>query len=388
MQKSLCKAHTTPLLNKPQIFKEADSYVHIQDVPAEVWSILGESAVGPAFSEYWRALEETTSLTTGSFRFVVLYNQEGLPKAVCTFQYVSFDMEQVLDKVSRYRWLASSITSALIKSDHRLLVGGNVWLSGEHGVWALSASERENAQTEAADILMAEDKNIFTVLLKDFKSAEAKAGYHAFSVDPIMELNLEDFTSWDDYVGKMRSKYRQRLKSAYKKSDSVISWELDKNEIVERSSELMALFYQVVKDDLFSLSLPPANYLAALKEALGNEFTVTGYFLENRLIGFRASLHTEAKMYAYLVGFSQEHNLPYKLYQRMLYDYVQEAIQSQHDLIDFGRTALEIKSCLGAEPRQHSLFVKFRYTWLHRLLKPVFDRLGPAQWEQRNVFSD
>ena len=39
-----------------------------------------------------------------------------------------------MDKISRFQWIARGIVGALIKPNHRLLVGGNVWLSGEHGL--------------------------------------------------------------------------------------------------------------------------------------------------------------------------------------------------------------------------------------------------------------
>ncbi|MEZ4686665.1 MAG: GNAT family N-acetyltransferase [Bacteroidia bacterium] len=171
------------------------------------------------------------------------------------------------------------------------------------------------------------------------------------------------------------------------KSDQIVAWELDDKETEARDAELMALFYQVVHDDLFCLSLPPTGYVSDLKKALGDAFTVTGYFLKDRLIGFRASLHYEGTTHAYMVGFSREHNREYKLYQRMLYDYVHEGIEVGSRLLDMGRTALEIKSCLGATPVQYFLHIRFRYPCVHALIKPVFNRLSPAAWEPRNPFS-
>jgi hypothetical protein len=182
---------------------------------------------------------------------------------------------------------------------------------------------------------MTQDTSIFAVLLKDDIDSALPA-YHRFEVDPVMELNLRNFDSMEAYSAAFRSKYRQRMRSAMKKSRSIVAWELDEEQVQARDAELMALFYQVVSDDLFCLSLPPVGYISTLKQRLGDSFPVTGYFLDNRLIGFRASLIQDGKTYAYMVGFSKEHNREHKLYQRMLYDYVEASIQRGSHTLDMG----------------------------------------------------
>ena len=387
MHNLLCKSGSS--LNEVANRQKASPqcFTGIEDIPFDIWDALVAGTDMDTRIRYWTSLEASTSATTGEFRYVLLFDNEGKPRALCAFQYVHFDVDQVLEKISRFKKLARGIVNLLTRPYHRLLVGGSVWLSGEHGRWASDANDMKNSQREAANFLMEQDNSIYAVLLKDYPGNDAIKGYHRFEVDPAMELDLQPFNSVDAYSDAFRSKYRQRMRSAMKKSKQIISWELDKEQIEIRDSELMGLFYQVVSDDLFCLSLPPTGYISALKKSLGDAFTVTGYFLKDRLIGFRASLHYDGTTHAYMVGFSRDHNQQYKLYQRMLYDYVREGIEAGSKLLDLGRTALEIKSCLGAEPRQMFLHIRFRYPCVHALIKPVFRRLGPTPWEPRNPFS-
>lgn len=387
MHNPLCKSRSSLTVAELKSSNSPQCYSSIGDIPFDVWAVLVPETDIQKSLAYWKVIEDTTSTTTGNLTYVLLHHEDGSPRALCAFQYVHFDVDQVLDKISRYKLIARGVVNLLTRREHRLLVGGSVWLSGAHGRWASNETELRESQQEASRHLMLKDKSIFAVLLKDYEEDSRIKGFHRFEVDPVMELDLSPFENLDVYTGAFRSKYRQRMRSAMKKSKDVIAWELDESEIERRDAELMALFYQVVSDDLFSLSLPPTGYISALKKALGDAFAVTGYFLQDRLIGFRASLHYEEDTIAYMVGFSREHNRDYKLYQRMLYDYVEEAIEIGSKRIDMGRTALEIKSCLGAKPRQLYLHIRFRYPCLHNLIKPVFNRLGPAKWEPRNPFS-
>ena len=59
---------------------------------------------------------------------------------------------------------------------------------------------------------------------------------------------------------------------------------------------------------------------------------------------------------AHFVGINYEYNREYAVYQRMLYDYIQIAIENRLQQINFGRTASEIKSSVGAEPQNLTIY--------------------------------
>jgi hypothetical protein len=77
---------------------------------------------------YWRSIEASTSASTGELRYVLLQEVDGTVKALCAFQYVLFNVEQVLEKISRFKFIAKNIVGLLIRPHHRLLVGGSVWI--------------------------------------------------------------------------------------------------------------------------------------------------------------------------------------------------------------------------------------------------------------------
>jgi hypothetical protein len=55
--------------------------------------------------------------------------------------------------------------------------------------------------------------------------------------------------------------------------------------------------------------------------------------------------------------------------------------------IVFARTALEIKSAVGAKPQQMFGFIKHQNGFVHSKIKKIFDYLEPKViWTERNPF--
>jgi len=78
------------------------------------------------------------------------------------------------------------------------------------------------------------------------------------------------------------------------------------------------------------------------------------------------------------IGLDYEYNFDYAVYQKMLYDYVDDAIQNNLKELRFGRTAEEIKSCLGAEPVDMMLYVRHRNSLSNKVIKPVIKSISPS----------
>jgi hypothetical protein len=86
------------------------------------------------------------------------------------------------------------------------------------------------------------------------------------------------------------------------------------------------------------------------------------------------------------VGINYELNQEYAIYQRMLYDYVQLAIEKRRKELRFGRTAGEIKSTIGAQPVNMKLFIRHQNKIKNSLLKPIINSIIPSAFELRNPF--
>ena len=75
------------------------------------------------------------------------------------------------------------------------------------------------------------------------------------------------------------------------------------------------------------------------------------------------------------------------LYLNMLYNMTQFGIENQFKKIIFGRTALEIKSSIGAKPVIMSGFIYHTNKWINRILPKIFPNLEPSLvWQQRHPF--
>jgi hypothetical protein len=209
--------------------------------------------------------------------------------------------------------------------------------------------------------------------------------FREFQVDPDMVVK-NVWSSIPDYVAAMRTKYRQRYQSTLKKSKAITMQKLEPTQIADYKTEINALFGNVVKSDKFSLEQVPEDYFIRLSKM--TEFSLYGYFLDNILVGFRSSIDATDRLIAHYVGFNSEINSEAKLYQRILFDYVEEGITKQLSAIHLGRTALEIKSTVGAEAENYFLLFHSD-NWFYRTVGNYYvKRLSATMYEARSPFRD
>ena len=70
----------------------------------------------------------------------------------------------------------------------------------------------------------------------------------------------------------------------------------------------------------------------------------------------------------------------------MLYDFVNLAIDRKTKELRLGRTAEEIKSCIGAEPVNMKLYIKHGNRIFNKLLDPIVSSITPSKFELRMPF--
>ena len=92
------------------------------------------------------------------------------------------------------------------------------------------------------------------------------------------------------------------------------------------------------------------------------------------------------KFYAHFVGIDYALNKERAIYQRMLYDYVAMAIEKNLSAINFGRTASEIKSSIGATPQDLTCYVRHKKSITNRFLKPFLKDIAPTPFRQKMPF--
>ncbi len=343
------------------------------------------------------------------FRYALFY-QEKRPVAFAAFQIVRFDV----GKIGPYARDTGTSRSPLQAAGHlvarvakdisrrfsiRVLALGNAFLTGEYGFYhhpELAPQKAFEALMDAVKQLRRETGKIRAVLLKDFfpgpKHPEnylCEQGFHLFHGDPNMLLHLQpEWESFDHYLDAMSSKYRQRARSAFKKSSELVSREMSLEDVLAQNGRLYALFCKIAEKDRFVLQQVPERYFCALKTAMGDALKVTGYYQDDELIAFMTHIPNGRTLEAHYLGYDPNLNRDLKIYQRMLYDTVRFAIDEGFACISLGRTAMEIKSTVGAEGHTMNMYLLATQPLINRLARPIMRNLSMEEWTPRNPFRD
>ena len=288
------------------------------------------------------------------------------------------------------------------KYSSRILVMGNNMLSGQN---AYAVSDTANipdvlqALKHAADALKADFNakgiDIHLTTFKDFQSTEmddfkmpAFKDDLRFSVQPNMVLALSDaWKSEQDYVNAMSKKYRTQFKRCRTKAKGVEKKELCLEEIIEQEEKLQELYLHVASNATFNTFYLPKQHFSALKQKLLSDFMLVGYFLDEQLIGFKTMIRNGDVLDTYFLGYDDTIQKEKMLYLNMLYDMTSHAIHNGFSKIIFGRTALEIKSSIGAKPEEIIGLMKHSSKIINRFLPFFFNYLEPKTvWQERNPF--
>ena len=383
------------------------TYHSIYDVPRKEWcTVVPENHILLQY-DFLAGIENAHRAELG-FRYLVIFEHNRPIMTVCC-QIVTFNTEKIRpftqnaaastfwEKTKnfvsyQFAELASSV-------DVRMLVCGNVFLSGQLGICYGEGVEEAKAFSLLNDALekvrqdeKAAGKRIWATLAKDFPPHAAlpakEYGYHPFSVEPIMTMNLpKEWKNFDDYLSALASKYRQRVKSTYKKSQVLTYKELSLEEVEQNTPLMRELFLSVVGKAGFNLQESADDYLVHLKRSMGDKYYIRGYYLEDKMLAFMSILKTgEHEIEAHFLGYSDEDNHEYKIYQRILYDIIQYGIENQMRDISFGRTAMEIKTTVGAVPNEMNLYLQLSFPVVNRLAGPVMKNLKQPVWQPRHPF--
>ena len=86
-------------------------------------------------------------------------------------------------------------------------------------------------------------------------------------------------------------------------------------------------------------------------------------------------------------GYSDEYQREKMLYLNMLYDMIGYSINKNFDKIIFARTALEIKSSVGAKPEKMYGYIKHHNKFINKFMPRLFKYFEPeVLWQERNPF--
>lgn len=372
-------------------------YDTVRDIPAE-WDILSKKNIFLS-RDYLRILE-TAAPENMSCRFVTLLHEQEII-GICISQFL--DLSQIPSFGERDHCLRTKIRNFVFKKfGSKVLIIGNNMLTGQNGIAFSKKVPRENSikvlkqASNALELLYQKQgkkphltifKDFSATQLKDFDTAEFDSFYR-FSTQPNMIFNIKDsWETFDNYLADLNKKYRDQYKRARKKSDSLHKQKMSLSEIQKHEKEIHDLYMNVAKKAAFNTFYLGENHFEIFKKNLKDHFLFYGYFNENKLIGFNTLIKNGSDIDTYFLGYDEDCQKEKMLYLNMLYDMIGYSINKKYHRIIFARTALEIKSSVGAKAVAMFGLIRHNNPVLNLLVSKTFNYFEPKiVWQERNPF--
>jgi predicted N-acyltransferase len=197
----------------------------------------------------------------------------------------------------------------------------------------------------------------------------------------------ENWLTFEDYLNAFSTKYRTRAKSAKKKGEGILKSEMNLDHIKNHQKEMNLLYQNVAENAPFNTFFLTENHFESMKESLQENFKIFGYYLNEKLIGFYTLILNNKDIDTYFLGYNKELQKEKQIYLNMLLDMVEFGINEKFNRIIFGRTALEIKSTIGAQPVEIFGLIKHNNLLINQFIGKIFTSLNPAiKWIQRKPF--
>lgn len=213
-----------------------------------------------------------------------------------------------------------------------------------------------------------------------------------FKAEPMMVMDIpKTWTNLEDYQNALSSKYRVRYKKVLEKSQILKKTSCVGSELTESSkNKMVALLAETLKEKTIALPKDLSIVFNSFIDFYQNKFIIQCYFEHENLVGFMSFVRkSNNTLFAMHVGFDPEVGKNTNLYQRMLYDAIEYSIENKIDSINFGRTATEIKSTVGAVPLENSFLAYVRNPLLRSIAK-IYQKYfyKPAPYTIRNPFKN
>ncbi|UMY66855.1 MULTISPECIES: GNAT family N-acetyltransferase [unclassified Flavobacterium] len=287
-------------------------------------------------------------------------------------------------------------------ASHVLFIGNNM-LTGQNAFYFHPDIQPDRYLPAIGDAIQSlqtyyrsQKRRVHITSIKDFLPGQLTQletflpGYVRFSTQPNMVFHIpERWSSIDDYVGDLTKKYRDQFKRSHKRADGIEKRKMKCEEIERLETEIDQLYRHVAKNAPFNTFFLTKGHFADLKRRLGDRFHFYGYFLNDKLVGFNTLIRNGTAMDTYFLGYDEDIQREKMLYLNMLYDMVAYSIRKGFRTVVFARTALEIKSSVGAEPVEMLGLIRHSNPLIHRFLDRIFRLLEPkTEWQQRHPFKD
>ncbi len=373
------------------------SYLKFPDLPHN-WNEIVGSNNRLLSTQYFRALEQSLP-NNMNLEYIAYYDDNQSLIGGALIQKLNFIKHNTFNRDKGKNCGIKNITIRNIANPIAIL--GNNMLSGQNGFYfdLTQIDKKKSLQLLLASTNALSQhlkKNRLTVL-KDYSSSimdlfdpKDLKNYTAFEVQPTMIFKVKNqWQSFEQYYESMNKKYRARLRTARKKFGDFQKKTLEMKDLSELQDQMYLLYKNVADKATFNTFFLAPHHFYELKKYLAEHFHVIGYFdKQGELVGFFSIIENYSELDTYFLGYDETQQKPRQLYLNMLLDMVQMGIDEQVEKINFGRTALEIKSTVGAKPQKLYGFLKHSFNPINTLMPAIFNQINPEKnFVERNPFT-
>jgi len=388
-------------LNRNRQFKHQAYYSCVKDIPEEIWKQLDCGQNTYFHPNYLKSIEQHNRHLTFFYVVVLNNNQEAIAFTTC--QVIDFYMDSLqTDNQGMLHTIVCFGRKLKIlpkEKPLKILNCGNSFVSGEHGVFIKEGqNKRKVLRSIAKGVLQYSEKHydfsIDIFMMKDFLEESLpisneliSLGYYAFNVEPNMKLVLsKSWNSFEDYLAALKTKFRVKAKKALKISQELEVKNFDAKNFEEHLKSMTELYLTVASKASFNLGEFNLKTYLGLKKELGENYILRSYWYQEKMVGFLSGVINQDQLDAHFVGIDYKLNRSLGIYQRMLYDYINIAITNKLSTVNFGRTASEIKSSVGAIPEHLTIYIRHKKTITNKFLKLFLLRIQPTEFNQKFPF--
>lgn len=398
------------LHNTERLYTDKDntdiSWKYSRDIAeiSEEWSIISKSSKDVFLQVPFLTAAQNNPPSEVEFFYFVFYYKNKIA-GISIFQSKLFSAKDSIKQEEGEGFLRGKLRNFIAgKINFMALLNGNALLTGEHGFhfsYDLVSKKLVPTFISAANSFL--KKEVFSGsrfglinIVKDLDVSESLNSdwesdkYNKIQVQPNMLLPLrKEWNSFEDYLQAMSSKYRTKVKRGIKKSKGITKMELNAFQIETLNDKIYELYSSVKDNANFNLFELHPNYFLALKQEMAEDFKLIGYFKNDELVSFYTLIKNGHILDAHFLGYDKKVNKDCQLYYNMLIDMVKHGIENQYEVVEFARTAMEIKSTIGAEPRDLKIYIKHPNGFLNLLVSRVTKLINPKiDWEQRHPFKE
>lgn len=354
-------------------------------------------------------LEMIERLHSKQFRFYyVLLERQDMPIAFFYFQeneFLGTNLLPYFPNVEQENFLArigakmlSWFKPLIAKVRIPMLTAGNIFMTGETGCFCVDPKNKHglfHLQILAIEAVCHNFPHIKVVLNGDLYEADfslltayREHQFRRIAVEVDNSMDISGYTTYQDYLSSISSKYRVREKRIMKASEKITSKNLSVDEISFYQFPLYALYKRVADKIDFKLGELDKAFFYEQKKLLPENYFLRAYFLDDNLCGFVSLYVLNGEAEVHYFGIDYTLLKEYHLYQRMLYDTLQFCIEKKLTHIHFGRTAPEVKSTIGAKQIPMFGYLRHQNKIVNFLIQLFTRNLKPREYQLRNPFKE